>query len=135
MDCIVFFWGMIARSGYYRISDTLSTMKPPPSDPFEKALEQYRNSQPDLDLTGFERGVWSRISSLGKNRYFERGFGFIGIPRLLAGALAGAVVGLFLAWLGASLYGEHQRQQVEQRYVESIHPIWRSNHQHDHAAL
>lgn len=126
---------MIARSGYYRTSDTHPTMKPPPSDPFERALEQYRNTRSDLDLTGFERGVWSRISSLGKIRFFESGTGPIGLPRLLAGAFLGAVVGLFLAWFGASLYSERQRQQVEQRYVELIHPVWRSSHLHDHAAL
>lgn len=110
-------------------------MKPPPSDPFERALEQYWNTRPDIDLSGFERGVWSRISSLWKKRFFEGGAGSIGLPRLIGGAFLGAAVGLLLAWLGANLYGERQRQQVEQRYVESIHPVWRSSHQHDHAAL
>lgn len=110
-------------------------MKPPPSDPFERALDHYRNTRPEVDLSGFERGVWSRISSPGEKRFLESGTSPIGLPRLLAGAFLGAAVGLFLAWFGANLYSERQHQQVEQRYVETIHPVWRSSHLHDHAAL
>jgi len=116
---------------HYTCSNPTFIMDPnPTTDPLPEALARYGLARPDIDLSGFDRGVWNRIAALTPRREQS-----LSGTRIFAGALAGACVGVILAWVGANLYGDQQRGKIEQRYVETIHPVWRSNHLHDDAAL
>ncbi len=96
-----------------------------PPDLLATALQELRSKSETADLANFEHGVWSEIALRDQR---SRKFPFPRLPFPAAAAfaviaiVAGASTGLFQA-------GAYERQTaltLEQRYVESIHPVMMS---------
>lgn len=109
----------------------------------KKASKQLRSDSGIDDLGDFERGVWVEIA-LHDERWTARLLRFFrqGIPVLSTSAVAGSVViamiaGVLTALVQAKAYGDSVSDSMEAQYVESIHPVLRSEsetHQHEPAS-
>ncbi len=101
---------------------------------YETALSSLKRRASQVDLAGFEQAVWSEIA-LREERGWRRllvwwrevRFPFpVGATCEIAAMAAGAFLGISQA----DVYDRESALALEQRYVESIHPVLRSAHHH-----
>lgn len=99
---------------------------------FEQAKEQLNADCQSLDLQSFEREVWAEISFRDERwpkrvwRIFSENFSSVFRPALIGSIAMAALLGVLLAVSQANAYGESRAQELEQRYVATIHSILRS---------
>ena len=102
----------------------------------DKALQSLKERPATGRFSGFERAVWSEIAIRGTRedgRRFRWFVGDPGSPRISIGIACGMlaiIAGAALGFLQAEAYGKEASLSLEQRYVESIHPVLMSSH-HD----
>jgi hypothetical protein len=107
-------------------------MKNAPFDAqFSSALDSLKGADQDCSHEGFEHHVWSEIAIREKQ---QTAWLAIPAPALAACCVFGIVVGSLFGMNKAQAYEEETSLAVEQRYVESIHPVMMSaDHSgHDH---
>jgi hypothetical protein len=107
-------------------------MKTDPYDEqFESALGSVKDADQDRDLAGFEHEVWSEIAIRQKESpaWFS-----LPAPALAACCVIAVALGSLFGLTRAQAYEKETSLAVEQRYVESIHPVMMSaDHSgHDH---
>lgn len=92
------------------------------------ALGSLKAADKGRDLTHFEHEVWSEIAIREK----ESGdwFGSISAPALAACGVAAIALGSLFGMSKAQAYEKKTSLAIEQRYVETIHPVMMST---DHA--
>lgn len=99
---------------------------------FEQAKEQLSADGQSLDLRSFEREVWAEISFRDERwmkrvwRIFSENFSSVSRPALAGSIVMAALLGVLLAVNQANAYGESRAQELEQRYVATIHSVLRS---------
>ena len=99
---------------------------------FDSALGALRCRPQEHDLTGFEHGVWSEIALqgqpgfLGSLRSAWAARRLLPVPVSAAFATIAVLAGVSLGHVRAAAYDRQASLSLEQRYVESIHPVMRS---------
>jgi len=110
----------------------------PPKDLFQDALDSLKQREDEFDLSNFEHGVWSEIAlrdESGLRRWLSWLQGTqirLPIPVAATFGIVAIAAGGFLGVSQANAYGRESSLTLEQRYVESIHPVMMSAH---HAEL
>ncbi len=100
---------------------------------FESALESLRETTEAGDVKGFEHEVWSEITHREEGRGWRSWLAWLQSGGILMPAPAAAASVLVAVFAGASFglseanaYGKEAALALEQRYVESIHPVMMS---------
>ncbi len=132
------FWGERASTGIYlydrskRTHDIMANH--PPDDPFEVGLESLRQRKSEVDLSEFEHRVWSEIA-LRDERGIRRLWSWLQAAQIQFPVPVAATFGIVAIAAGslfgvsqANAYGRQSSLALEQRYVESIHPVLMSSH-------
>lgn len=102
-------------------------------DDLNAALDRLRSESPGVRLTGFEREVWAEIA-LRDQRHNSRRLswllhpGLFRLPAVRAAACGGlaVVIGMAAALIVAENYAKAASNDLEMRYVASIHPVLRT---------
>ena len=101
-----------------------------PDELFKSALEALKERSHEVDLSTFEHHVWSEIAIREEHgRWLQRLLRgrFLMAPAATAGfAVIAIVAGVSLGFSRADAYGTQASHDLEQRYVESIHPMMMS---------
>ena len=97
---------------------------------FDTALSALKDDATDLELSGFEHGVWSEIAirdeeAPSRSRWFSAGFS-LPAPAMAACAVLAILLGSVVGLSRAQAYEKEASLAVEKRYVESIHPVMMS---------
>lgn len=122
---------------FWRVAFTLLTAtrtrkampKENPDDLFETALRSLREREDEFDLTQFEQGVWSEIALRDESLlrrcwvWIKEGGSGVPLPAAFACGVVAIVSGVVLALSQSNAYGKQASLAMEQRYVESIHPV------------
>ena len=106
----------------------------PPDDPFEAGLESLKQRKSEVDLSEFEHRVWSEIA-LRDERGIRRLWSWLQAAQIRFPVPVAATFGIVAIAAGslfgvsqANAYGRQSSLALEQRYVESIHPVLMSSH-------
>ena len=106
----------------------------PPDDPIEAGLESLRERKIEADLADFEHRVWSEIA-LRDERGLRRFWSWLQAAQVRFPVPVAATFGIVAIGAGslmgisqAGAYGRQSSLALEQRYVESIHPVLMSSH-------
>ena len=100
-----------------------------PQDRFEAALQSLKQREDEVDLSNFEHGVWSEIAlrdERGLRRlwaWFQEAQPRLSVPVAATFGIVAIAVGSILAFSQANAYSRESSMALEQRYVESIHPV------------
>ncbi len=99
-------------------------------DQFDTALSGLTDEAADLDLSGFEHGVWSEIAirdgdTPSRSGWFPSGFS-LPAPAMAACAVLAILLGSVFGLSRAQAYSKEASLEVEKRYIESIHPVMMS---------
>ena len=101
-----------------------------PNDLFETALHSLKERSGEVDLSGFEHHVWSEIAIRDERgswlQWLQGGRFLMPAPATAAVAIAAIGAGITLGFSQAESYGKQASLDLEQRYVESIHPVMMS---------
>ena len=99
---------------------------------FADARDALRSSGEPVDVSRFEHVVWTEIAIRNERGRLRWADWFSGRHFLVAAPAAAAiaiVAGIYLGFSQAAAYGKEASLAMEQRYVESIHPVMMSaNH-------
>ena len=106
-------------------------------DQFDVALGGLKDEAADLELSGFEHGVWSEIAirdgeAPNRSGWFPTGFS-LPAPAMAACAVVAVLLGSFFGLSRAQAYSKEASLEVEKRYIESIHPVMMSADHTDHS--
>ena len=103
-------------------------------DGFESALDALKERSCEVDLASFEHGVWNEIAIRDESGGWLR---FLSVDTLLTPApvtvicSVAVVFGVLLGFSQADAYEKRAALDMEERYVESIHPVMMSaSHSH-----
>ncbi|MCB1096671.1 MAG: hypothetical protein KDN22_13925 [Verrucomicrobiae bacterium] len=112
-------------------------MKNEPDDLFETALNSLKERSGEVELSGFEHHVWSEIAIRDERgsllQWLQGGRFLMPAPATAAVAIVAIGAGITLGFAQAESYGKQASLALEQRYVESIHPVMMSaNHVGSH---
>lgn len=102
---------------------------------FETALKGL-GERTRADSSGLEQAVWAEIAIRGDSEGFRWLEWLRGKPALVAAPVAALAVaaGFYLGFSRAEAYGKEVSLAMEQKYVESIHPVMMSaSHAEGHA--
>lgn len=103
-----------------------------PDENFDAALDGWRGRSGAIDLSRFEREVWEKITVRDRSmvsrliRWLNPGVPSVPDTGAAACVALAVLIGVVIALLRADAYEEHAAQVLEQRYVASIHPVYRS---------
>ena len=107
-----------------------------PDDPFDKALQALKSRSDEVDLATFEHDVWSEIAIRDEAGSWLR---WLPVERILSPApltalfVTAIALGVLFGFSQAAAYGKRAASDMEERYVESIHPVMMSaTHTHPH---
>lgn len=107
---------------------------------FEEALQSLRQRPNGVDLCGFEHRVWTEVAIregqggwLRCLHWLQGGRFLMPAPATAAVAAGAVLAGISLGLAQAKAYGERASLDMEQRYVESIHPVMMSTTHDTHA--
>ena len=95
---------------------------------FAAALDSLKAQ--DTDLSSFEHEVWSEIAI--RQEQSTSWLEHIPAPALAACIVAAIALGSLFGMTKAQAYEKKTSRAVEQRYVESIHPVLMSADHSDH---
>ena len=103
-----------------------------PNDPFETGLRSLRERANEVDLSQFEHGVWSEIALRDETvlrrcwTWIKEGGSRVPVSAAVACGLVAIISGVVLGLSQSDAYSEQASLAMEQRYVESIHPVMMS---------
>ena len=107
-----------------------------PDDPFDAALQALKSRSDEVDLSNFEHDVWSEIAIRDEADSWLR---WLPVERILTPAPLTALfamaiaLGVLFGFSQAAAYGKRAASDMEERYVETIHPVMMSaTHTHPH---
>ena len=106
----------------------------PSNDPFEAGLEALKERRDEVDLSNFEHTVWSEIAlrdERGLRRWlswFQAAQIRLPVPVAATFGIVAIAAGSLLGISQADAYSRESSLALEQRYVESIHPVLMSTH-------
>ena len=106
---------------------------------FDSAIESMTQREPPGDLAGFEHGVWTEIALQNRSDWrriadlvLGRGFS-IPIPIAACVAVLSIAAGAAFGMSQGDAYGRKTSLALEERYVQTIHPVMRSEIHGEHA--
>ena len=106
----------------------------PSNDPFEAGLEALKERRDEVDLSSFEHTVWSEIAlrdERGLRRWlswFQAAQIRLPVPVAATFGIVAIATGSLLGISQADAYSRESSLALEQRYVESIHPVLMCTH-------
>lgn len=107
------------------------------NDTLEDGIKALKERRDEFDLSNFEQRVWSEIAlrdERGLRRWLSRFQAAqirLQVPVAATLGVVAIAAGSFLGLSQADAYGRESSLALEQRYVESIHPVLMSTHQAD----